>query len=135
MILYQSEANASGVSLKKKARGGKDVGNLLKEDNLQPSFMPYPLIFHALPINIEIFGPPQKHETVNGSWVFRGVHGEKSVPFPSDTGIYRLKGWSHGQIYSRMQILRICKFYSGKQICPCDRKFSTFAYTQILHLV
>ena len=45
-----------------------------------------------------------------------------------------LKPWSHGQIYSRMQILRIRKFYSRKQICPCDRNFSTFAYTQNLHI-
>ena len=46
----------------------------------------------------------------------------------------RLKPWSHGQIYSRMQILRIRKFYSRKQICPCDRNFSTFAYTKYLHI-
>ena len=48
--------------------------------------------------------------------------------------VTRLKGWSHGQIYSRMQILRIRKFYSCKQICPCDRNFSTFAYTQNLRI-
>ena len=33
-----------------------------------------------------------------------------------------------------MEILRIRKFYSRKQICPCDRNFSTFIYTRICKL-
>ena len=43
-----------------------------------------------------------------------------------------LKGWSHGQIYSRMQILRIRKFYS--RLLHVTAFFSTFANTQNLRI-